>query len=134
MDRALEAIEEGGNHSGFMFESKNTKTPKIKELEPRFIACLARIQEDNSNAIPKETEVGEEYGVHPSGRRGPTAHARNMGVNKGHIEFYMFWHRTELDMGRSVNTSKMLNYYTEIIQSLPILLRFSGGSKVISAP
>ena len=92
-----------------MFKREDTKTPKLKKLEPSFIAYLTSIKEINSNVIPKELEVGERYILCCSRRCGATTHVRNMGVSKSNIKFYTFFRRTWLNMDRSLNTSKILN-------------------------
>ena len=72
--------------------------------------------------IPGELEVGCEYGLGRSGRRGLATHLRNMGVKPDDIEAHQMWRKTELNVGRNFKVNGMLQYYTELSQSLPTLL------------
>ena len=124
--RMLETIVHTGNHSGFLYERVDRKTPKLKELKPIFFKCLIKIQEGQSGIIPPDLSIPYAYGIHRSGRRRSVTNTWNLGFHRNDIDFFLFWKRTDLNLGRSINHLKMVNYYREISQSLSTILRFTG--------
>jgi hypothetical protein len=89
------------------------------------VSYLTEVQTTTTGLIPPNLDIGDEYGLPRSGRRGVTTHARNVGVHKDEIDLNKMWRKTELNVGRAFWHSSMLQYYTEVSQSLRLLLRFS---------
>jgi hypothetical protein len=49
-------------------------------------------------------------------------HLQNMTVKPDDIEAHQMWRKTELNVDRNFKVNGMLQYYTELSQSLPTLL------------
>ena len=101
----------------------------MKEFKPLFFNYLLKVQEGQSGMIPPDLDIPDVYRFHRVGRSGAVTNARNLGVDSDDINFFLFWRQTEQNLGRSINHSKMVNYYTDISQSLPLLLRCTGGRR-----
>ena len=122
--RLLDSLHRLGEPSPWMFSRSDGTRPKLRDYETIFVDYLTRVQEAHPEFIPPELDIGEEYGLGRSGRRGATTQARNQGVSEPDIMINNLWKKTELNVGSS-NLSGMLQYYTEIVQSLKTFLRFS---------
>ena len=125
MERIMGTFESLGVTTGYLFFRNDGRRPQLRHYEEVFVDYLTRVQDAHPGLIPGELEVGCEYGLGRSGRRGLTTHLRNMAVKPEDIESHQMWRKTELNVGRSFKVNGMLQYYTELAQSLPTLLRCS---------
>ena len=125
MERIMGTFEIMGVITGYLFFQGNGRKPQLRHYDEVFVKYLTRVQDSHPGLIPGELEVGCEYGLGRSGRRGLATHLRNMGVKPVDIEAHQMWRKTELNVGRNFKVNGMLQYYTELSQSLPTLLRCS---------
>jgi hypothetical protein len=78
-----------------------------------------------ADLVHTDIDVREDYGLSRSCRRGVTTHARNMGIHPDVIQANNRW-RTEESARGGRPWLTMQDYYTDVKQSLPLLLKFSG--------
>ena len=123
--RLLSVTSEIGRPFGYLLDRDDGRMPRLMDYEEQFMEVLLQVQVSAPGVIPSDLDVREAYGISRSGRRGVTTHLRNQNLSEPDIELNQMWRKTELNVGRSFQPSKMLAYYTEIAQSLPTLLRFT---------
>jgi hypothetical protein len=115
-----------GVTTGYLFFRGDGRKPQLRHYDKVFVGYLMRVQDSHPGLIlPGELEVGCEYGLGRFGRRGLTTHLRNTGVKPDDIEAHHMWGKTRLNVGRNFKVNGMLQYYTELSQSLPTLLHCS---------
>lgn len=129
IDRLMEVLEAIGDNSGWAFKGRGTPEarkvkPMMHHYAPLFMEYLKRVQVERPDLIPALLDVEQMYGIARSTRRGATTQARNQGVSAEDIESNQGWRKTNLYCG-TANFSRMLHHYTELAQSLNVLLRFS---------
>ena len=126
IDRMLAALAGVGRAETWVFQhrSKPEKKPQLRDYTPLFVNYLERIQLSRPDLIHKDLDVGDAFGLARSARRGSTTHARNQGVSEADVETNQLWRKTYLNVG-TANLGRMLHHYTEMSQSLKILLRYS---------
>lgn len=99
---------------------------KLSQYEPDFYNVLFKLQA-NSDAIDKQVEIPDAYGIVRSSRRGPTAYARNMKVGKDVIEAAHRWRR-EAFGGAGVSLRlDLIEVYTSLDALAPMLLEYSNA-------
>ena len=125
LGRTLDIFERCGRVTGYLLIDEGGERPKLSRYSDIFVDYLSEVQSGATGLIPEELVVSKEYGLPRSARRGVTTHARNVNVAKVDIEANQMWRKTELNVGRSFRPNNMLQYYTEVAQSLPLLLKFS---------
>ena len=86
MERIIGTFEIMGVTTGYLFFRGNGRKPQLRHYDEVFVKYLTRVQDLHPGLIPGELEVGCEYGLGRSGRRGLTTHLRNMGVKPDDIE------------------------------------------------
>ena len=127
LGRMLDALADLGTYSGYMMSRDDGRKARLRDYETDFIKYLTEVQDGRPDLIPESVDVGDAYGLARSGRRGSTTRARVVGVSKPDIDANQMWRKTELNVGRTFRPSSMMQYYTEIAQSLVLLLRYSFG-------
>jgi hypothetical protein len=117
-----------GIPKGYLYVRDDGKRPKLSDYAVPFTRMLERVQAADTSLIAQEIEVGDIYGIRRSGRRGATTHMRNMGVSGDDIRAHHSWVRMEHNTGSANLTGNMMDYYTEVSQVLPTLLRCTMNS------
>ena len=125
VERMLTTMLMAGISRGYLLVRDDGQKPKLADYAEAFTRMLERVQAADTSLISQEIEVGDIYGIRRSGRRGVTTHMRNVGVSGDDIRAHHNWARTEHNVGSSRLTGNMLDYYTEVEQLLPTLLRCS---------
>jgi len=96
----------------------------VRWLELEILERFVSIQQANSDLIPQEVNVYEDYGISRSFRRGSTTEARNKRVNEEDIDLMNRWRSFESAKGRRPRM-RMQDHYSDIAQMVPSLLRYS---------
>ena len=123
----LDVLADLGTYSGYMMSQNDGRKARLCDYETDFIKYLTEVQDGRPDLIPESVDVGDAYSLERSGRRGLTTRARVVRVSKPDIDANQMWRKTELNVGRTFCLSSMMQYYTEIVQSLVLLLRYSLG-------
>jgi len=125
LGRIIEVFEELGRVSGYLLSRDDGKDPRLHDYEQPFSEALLGVQTRRPDLIHPDIDVAADYGLPRSGRRGATTQARVSGVSEMDIGTNQLWRKTELNVGRAFRFGDMIQYYTELTQSLPLQLRFS---------
>jgi hypothetical protein len=122
--RLLESLERQGITSGKLLQGRRGKAVKLTKYADGFYTCLEHVQVTRPDLIEADIDVREDYGLSRSCRRGVTTHARNIGIPEGVIQANNRWRKEESARGGRPWLT-MQDYYTDVRQSLPLLLKFS---------
>jgi hypothetical protein len=109
---------------GPAFSDRRGKVLNTQWLEMEILERLQEVQNANSDLIPREVNVHEDYGIARSFRRGATTQARNAGVAENDINAMNRWRTADQAKGVKPR-AKMQDHYSDIRQMVPTLLRFS---------
>jgi hypothetical protein len=123
-ERLLSVLKEAGLRNGKVLRGTTGGAAKIGHYAEGFHQCLEQVQETSPDLMEMNVDVREDYGLSRSCRRGVTTHARNQGVEPQVVEANNRWRKEERARGGNPHLS-MMDYYTDIKQSLPLLLKFS---------
>ena len=85
---------------------------------------MGRVREEKWFLFEPGVNIGEEYGLRRSLRRGSNTEARNLKVRQPVIDMNNRWRKWESSKGRRP-AMEMSAHYTEIRMSLPILWEYS---------
>ena len=84
------------------------------EINEQFHHLLEQVRETDEYLLPHSLDLGEDFNIFRSLRRGSTARATDMKVlPKTVIDLHNRWRSTELLKGQR-STSSMSNYYTDV--------------------
>ena len=122
--RAISALARRGITRGPLFRTEKGQPIRAGAMEARFFQRLEYVQETRPDLISQQVDVGEEYGVSRSFRRGSTTEAGNRGVPASTIEMNNRWRKAERS-GASQSSLGMREHYTDVRLALPQLLRYS---------
>lgn len=122
VNRLVDTLHSQGRRSGRLF-SRRLVTAKLHEFEDDFFTVLEKVQV-TSVALADDVDVREAYGIGRSGRRGVTAHARNMEVSVELLNAINRW-RKEASSATGNPRLDMVDVYTTLEALLPTVLRFS---------
>jgi hypothetical protein len=109
---------------GWVFLDKDNKRARPSYYEWDILSELEKIQEDHPDVIPQNINVYEDYGVSRSFRRGSNTHAVNQNVTTMDIERNNRWRSME-NAGSRQARARMIHHYTDVLQLLKALLRYS---------
>jgi hypothetical protein len=123
--RLLDTMEREGITNGKLLQGKRGEAARLSKYAEGLFSCLEHIQVARPDLIDKDIDVREDYGLSRSCRQGVTTHARNVGVHTDVIQANNRWRREEIARGGRPWLT-MQDYYTDVKQSLPLLLKFSG--------
>jgi hypothetical protein len=123
--RLLGCLERQGVVNGKLLQGKRGEAVRLGKFAEGFYTCLKHVQTSRPDLINQDVEVREDYGLSRSCRRGVTTHARNVGVDPDVVNANNRWRIEESARGGRPWLT-MQDYYTEVRQSLPLLLKFSG--------
>jgi hypothetical protein len=124
--RLLDCLERQGVVNGKLLQGKRGEHVRLGKFADPFYTCLEHVQTTRPDLIDAAVEVREDYGLSRSCRRGVTTHARNVGVHPDVVNANNRWRVEESARGGGRPWLTMQDYYTEVKQSLPLLLKFSG--------
>jgi hypothetical protein len=128
--RAVDSYAKLGIVSGPFFRIKRkdggTQRCKPSDLDPDFHAVLTRVQARWPHILPASVDVGEEYRIRRSLRRGSTTHAGNMAIPREVIEANNRWRKHGNSRGVLPGMS-MVERYSDAKASVLALLRYSMG-------
>jgi hypothetical protein len=122
--RLLESLERQGITSGKLLQGRRGEAVKLTKYADGFYTCLEHVQVTRPDLIEADIDVREDYGLSRSCRRGVTTHARNIGIPEGVIQANNRWRKEESARGGRPWLT-MQDYYTDVRQSLSLLLKFS---------
>ena len=122
--RLLDCLERQGVVNGKLLQGRRGETVRLNKFADGFYTCLEHVQTTRPELIDREVDVREDYGVSRSCRRGVTTHARNVGILPDVIQANNRWRSEESARGGRPWLT-MQDYYTDVKQSLPLLLKFS---------
>jgi hypothetical protein len=125
LERLLDCLGRQGVFNGKLLQGKRGEHVRLGKFADPFYTCLEHVQTTRPDLIDAEVEVREDYGLSRSCRRGVTTHARNVGVHPDVVNANNRWRIEESARGGRPWLT-MQDYYTEVRQSLPLLLKFSG--------
>jgi hypothetical protein len=120
----LDCLERQGVVNGKLLQGRRGETVRLNKFADGFYTCLEHVQTTRPELIDREVDVWEDYGVSRSCRRGVTTHARNVGILPDVIQANNRWRSEESARGGRPWLT-MQDYYTDVKQSLPLLLKFS---------
>ena len=123
MKRLVEIRDVEGHKNGRLFYRGITPA-KLSQYEPDFFDILYQVQA-MSDHISNQVDVADLYGIMRSGRRGATAHARNMKVSKDVIEAVHRWRREAFGGGGVAIRLDLIDVYTSLDALAPTLLDYS---------
>jgi hypothetical protein len=119
----LGCLEGQGVVNGKLLQGKRGEAVRLGKFADGFYTCLEHVQMTRPGLIKPEVEVREDYGLSRSCRRGVTTHAKNVGVDPDVVNANNRWRIEESARGGRPWLT-MQDYYTEVKQSLPLLLKF----------
>jgi len=122
--RLIQLLQNSGVRNGPLFRSPQGQRLRANHFEPNFISRLEYIQEMKSELIVSNVDVGEEYGVSRSFRRGATSEAVNNGVKPDVIDANNRWRKMN-QAGASRPALNMREHYTDVRLTLKHRLIFS---------
>lgn len=122
--RLLGVLDRLGVQNGKLFQGLHGEAVKLSKYAEGFYTCLEHVQATRPDLIESDIDVREDYGLSRSSRRGVTTHARNIGIPEGVIQANNRWRKEESARGGRPWLT-MQDYYTDVKQSLPLLLKFS---------
>ena len=100
------------------------KSPaKVYQYQTDFFDMLYKVQ-NVSDFIKNDVDIGECYGILRSSRRGATAHARNVKIERDIIEAVHRWRQEAFGSGISLRLD-LIDVYTTLDALAPTLLRYS---------
>jgi hypothetical protein len=123
--RLLDTMEREGITNGKLLQGKRGEAVRLSKYAEGFYSSLEHIQVTRPDLIDRDVDVREDYGLSRSCRRGVTTHARNVGIHTDVIQANNRWRAEESARGGRPWLT-MQDYYTDVRQSLPLLLKFSG--------
>ena len=97
--------------TGRLFHRRLIPT-RLSEFENDFFELLEAVQQ-SSNVIKDSLDVRTAFGILRSSRRGATAHARNMKIDKDIIEAVHRWRREAFSMGVGLRLD-LIDVYTAL--------------------
>ena len=125
MDRLLACCREmGRSETGYLFSDSKKRVRQISDYNPQFIERLEEIHGQRPDLFAPGTNVGEEYSLVRSLRRGSTTLAQVRGVRAMVIDLNNRWRKIERARGRAPNLS-MRELYSEIMLMLSMKLEYS---------
>ena len=128
--RCIFASEKRGILSGPLYRLRRTSgkiaRATVGDLDVLFISLWKRIQERSPKTLPLSVDVGEEFSISRSARRGATAHAQNSRIPKEVIEANNRWRKYQPSRGVMPGMS-MMERYSDAKASVPTLVRFSSS-------
>ena len=95
------------------------------DLNPSFIGLLERIQKRWANVFAGDLDVGKEFSIGRSLRRGVTSEAQNVGIPREVIEANNRWTRRQERAKGLTPGMSMMERYSDAKASVPTLVRFS---------
>ena len=122
--RALNWYSERGISNGPMFRNKLGARAKVKEFEGPIFDGLYRIQRERPDLIDPLVDVGGEYGMSRSHRRGSDSRAMAERIPEDAINLNNRWRKFEKAKGKRP-TLKMTEHYADIQLLLPMFLVYS---------
>ena len=127
--RTLEALGHQNVTTGPMFRVAEKgkgmfKRATTADLNPSFIALLERVQKRWANVFAGDLDVGKEFNIGRSLRRGVMAEAQNVGIPEEVIEANNRWRRQARAKGLTPGMS-MMERYSDAKASVPTLVQFS---------
>jgi hypothetical protein len=125
--RMIEWYKKKGITKGPVFRDFDSgMAVRASEYEFDILVELEAIQRDTRGIISESIDVFESYGVSRSFRRGSNTHAINQGVTEATINHNNRWSIVERAKGRAPKLG-MQQHYSEVLQLLPTLLRYSSA-------
>lgn len=120
--RLIEIRSSDYDTSGRLF-FRGISPAKISHYEADFFHILQQVQ-CNTDLIGNQVDVGDAYGILRSSRRGATAHARNIRVEKEVIDAVYRWRKEALSGGVSIRLD-LIDVYTTLEALTPTILGYS---------
>jgi len=120
--RLVNIRNEEKDESGRLFH-RGISPSKVSQFEIDFFKQLYQVQA-TTDLIDNKIDVGEIYGMLRSSRRGATAHARNIGVQRDVIEAVHRWHQEAYSGGMSLRLD-LIDVYTTLDALAPTILGYS---------
>jgi hypothetical protein len=114
--RHCKMLKDKGKQGGRLFPGP------LSKYEDMFYGMLEDVQVDSSQLIKASVDVREDYGILRSIRRGVTAHAINMKVDRDLIDAVNRWRSERTSLVPALNMSGM---YARLDFIKPTVLRFS---------
>jgi len=96
---------------------------KVSQYEADFFTLLYQVQA-TTELISNNVDVGDSYGILRSSRRGATAHARNIRVEKDVIDAVHRWRKEALSGGVAIRLD-LIDVYTTLEALAPTILGYS---------
>jgi hypothetical protein len=100
------------------------KRATTADLNPGFIDLLERVRKRWAGVIGEDIDIGKEFNIGRSLRRGVTSEAQNVGIPKEVIEANNRWRKHARAKGLTPGMS-MMERYSDAKASVPTLVRFS---------
>ena len=122
VERLLAVLAENKRTNGKLFV-RALIPAKMMEFENDFFELLERVQA-TTDLIPQSVDVRDEFGIGQSGRRGVTAHARNLRIGDDLLKAINRWGK-EANTLVGVPRLDMPDTYTTLRAILPLVLEFS---------
>jgi hypothetical protein len=118
--RLVGAMKKAGVTTGRLFQ-KRLDPPRLFEMTDDVMTMLEQVQARTEH-IEDDVEVREKYGLERSLRRGVSAHAPNMGVDKDLIKAVNLWAK---DPSKGAARLDMIELYSQAELLTPLYLRYS---------
>ena len=110
------------DRSGRLF-FRGVSPSKVSQYEADFFTLLYQVQA-TTELISNNVDVGDSYGILRSSRRGATAHARNIRVEKDVIDAVHRWRKEALSGGVAIRLD-LIDVYTTLEALAPTILGYS---------
>ncbi len=122
--RLLNIYQSMGIKNGPLFCDQQGQCLKASHFEPKFHERLEYVKLMKPHLLSSVEDIGEEYGVFRSFRRGATSEVVNQGVAPEVIDADNRWRKIH-QAGASRPSMTMREHYTDVRQTLKLCLQFS---------
>lgn len=122
MERYVSDLAACGRTSGYLYTKRAGRRSYLADYQEDFFWPLEALQDRGCRGLPVACDIREEYGIWRSLRRGATAHAINMGVDKDLVYLINRWRKETQGHARS---GPIIDVYADLEALIPTTIKYS---------
>jgi hypothetical protein len=124
VERLIEVREKAGRVRGPAFCDRAGGVAGSQAYDAGFVERLLELQAARPELIPQEVDIGEQFGLSRSFRRGSTSVARTRGLDDKYVELINRWRTVESARGHQPSLP-MRDHYSDIAIMVPEMVKYS---------
>ena len=110
---------------GWVYSREDGRKGRISDYDPDFKDALVRLKASRPNLFPASLDPQRDMSLRRSGRRGSNTEATNVNLEDKYIKLVNRWRKFESRRGKVQPSQEMQAVYTQVINALRALCRYS---------